>query len=113
MRLLLILSTLTLIACKPSMAERDAFLKPGADKGAGLDPQQFYPQGRRMVYAGYSGQGERDLANGFTVVGPAYGGNNERQAASCEKAKLPYMLQVVRRLKERLTCCARLDSWAW
>jgi hypothetical protein len=94
MRLLLLLSALTFVACKPSMAERDAFLKPATDKGAGLDPNQFYPQGRRMVYAGYSGQGERDLANGFTVVGPAYGGINERQAAVCEKAKLPYILQV-------------------
>lgn len=84
-----------LTGCGPDLRERDAFLRPPAvDRAAGLPADGFYPKGRRMVYAGYSGVGERDLANGFTVVGPAYGAGNERQAAECEKAGRPCIMQI-------------------
>jgi len=33
----------------------------------------FFPHGPKMVFAGYSGNPARDLANGFTVAGPVYG----------------------------------------
>jgi len=47
-----------------------------------------------MLYAGYSGVPARDLAEGFSVAGPAYGGGNEIQSAACEKAGLPHIVQI-------------------
>ena len=47
-----------------------------------------------MLFAGYSGVPERDLAAGFSVVGPAYGGTNETQSAACARAGLPHIVQV-------------------
>lgn len=95
MRLTPALLLLGLVGCAPSNQERDAFLRPPAvDKAAGLSAEGIYPQGRRMLYAGYSGVPARDLANGFSVAGPAYGGGNESQSAACEKAGLPHIVQI-------------------
>lgn len=91
----LLVLVLLLAACKPANPERDAFLRPPAvDRAAGLPADAIYPKGRRMLYAGYSGVGARDLANGFSVVGPAYGPGNEKQAAECAQAGLPCIVQV-------------------
>lgn len=38
-----------------------------------LPPDGIYPQGRKLAFAGYSGDPARDLANGFTLAGPVYG----------------------------------------
>jgi hypothetical protein len=47
---------------------------PGLSTAAEILPADgFYPRGRKMVFAGYSGKPERDLAHGFTVAGPFYG----------------------------------------
>lgn len=45
---------------------------PAKAKGQ-LAADGFFPQGRKMVFAGYSGDPARDLAKGFTVAGPVYG----------------------------------------
>ncbi len=95
MRLTIAVLILALTGCERANPERDAFLRPPAiDKTASLPADGIYPQGRRMLYAGYSGVPARDLANGFSVAGPAYGGNNEDQSAACEKAGLPHIVQI-------------------
>lgn len=95
MRLALAVLTLTLVGCERANPERDAFLRPPpVDKAAALPADGIYPRGRRMLYAGYSGVPARDLANGFSVAGPAYGGGNESQSAACEKAGLPHIVQI-------------------
>jgi hypothetical protein len=38
-----------------------------------LPTDGIYPQGRKLAFAGYSGDPARDLANGFTLAGPVYG----------------------------------------
>ena len=38
-----------------------------------LPPDGIYPQGRKLAFAGYSGDPARDLASGFTLAGPVYG----------------------------------------
>jgi len=38
-----------------------------------LPADGIYPQGRKLAFAGYSGDPARDLANGFTLAGPVYG----------------------------------------
>lgn len=38
-----------------------------------LPADGIFPRGRKLAFMGYSGVPERDLANGFTVAGPAYG----------------------------------------
>ena len=44
-----------------------------AKQAEDLPPEGIYPQGRKLAFAGYSGDPARDLANGFTVAGPVYG----------------------------------------
>ena len=73
----------------------DEFLRPPAkDLAKGLPADGIWPKGRRMLWAGYSGKPERDLAQGFSVVGPAYGVSNQRQVEDCGKAGLPVIAQV-------------------
>ena len=38
-----------------------------------LPADAIYPRGRKLAFMGYSGNPGRDLTNGFTVAGPAYG----------------------------------------
>jgi hypothetical protein len=38
-----------------------------------LPADGIYPQGRKLAFAGYSGDPARDLANGFTLAGPVCG----------------------------------------
>jgi len=44
-------------------------VKPAGD----LPADGIYPQGRKLAFAGYSGDPARDLSNGFTLAGPVYG----------------------------------------
>jgi len=53
----------------------------------------FYPNGSRMVYAGYSGVPGRDLTNGFTVAGPVYGAQ-EKFMQLCIDAGYPVIPQL-------------------
>jgi hexosaminidase len=53
----------------------------------------FYPNGTRMVYAGYSGVPGRDLTNGFTVAGPVYGAQ-EKFMQQCMEAGYPVIPQL-------------------
>lgn len=95
MRLTACLLLLALAGCDRSNPERDAFLRrPAVDKAAALPADGIYPKGRRMLYAGYSGDAKRDLEQGFSVAGPAYGGGNESQSAACDKAGLPHFVQI-------------------
>lgn len=50
-----------------------AFYAPPPDPGAALPADGIYPRGRTLAFMGYSGDPQRDLANGFTVAGPVYG----------------------------------------
>jgi hypothetical protein len=49
------------------------FFAPPPDHSAQLPAEGIFPQGRKMAFMGYSGEPARDLTNGFTVAGPAYG----------------------------------------
>ena len=53
--------------------ETEPFFRAVQLAPAELPADGFYPRGRRMPYMGYSGDPARDLTNGFTVAGPAYG----------------------------------------
>jgi hypothetical protein len=53
----------------------------------------FYPNGTRMVYAGYSGVPARDMTNGFTVAGPVYGAQ-EKFMQQCMEAGYPVFPQL-------------------
>jgi hypothetical protein len=83
-----------LAGCRPDYAERDAFLAPVPDVGAHLPADGIWPKGRKVLVAGYSGVPARDLAAGFSVAGPHYGGGNEAQIAACRKAGLPVIAQI-------------------
>jgi hypothetical protein len=50
-----------------------AFYAAPPDPGAALPADGIFPQGRKLAFMGYSGDPQRDLANGFTVAGPVYG----------------------------------------
>jgi hypothetical protein len=50
-----------------------AFSATPAKSANELSPDGIYPQGRKLAFAGYSGDPARDLANGFTLAGPVYG----------------------------------------
>ena len=50
-----------------------AFSATPAEPASDLPPEGIYPQGRKLAFAGYSGDPARDLANEFTVAGPVYG----------------------------------------
>jgi hypothetical protein len=88
------LLTLALAGCRPDYSERDAFLAPTADTGAQLPAEGIWPKGRKVLVAGYSGVPKRDLAAGFSVAGPHYGGNNESQIAQCRQAGIPVIAQI-------------------
>lgn len=91
----LVLAAAALAAEDTHNPERDAFLSPPiVNLATTLPADGIYPRGQRMLYAGYSGVAARDLANGFSVVGPAYGAGNEAQSAACDKAGLPHIVQV-------------------
>jgi len=90
--LLLILAMAGCGAAEPTGP--DFFRPPATDRSAGLPEDGIYPRGQRMLYAGYSGVPERDLAAGFSVVGPAYGGTNETQSIACDRAGWPHITQV-------------------
>ncbi len=75
-------------------AVMDAFFAIPVDPGAVLSADKFYPQGRRMVFAGYSGQPARDLADGFTVGGPFYGAGNEKESLEAIAAERPCLVQI-------------------
>ena len=50
-----------------------AFSAEPAKPASDLPADGIYPQGRKLAFAGYSGDPARDLANGFTLAGPVYG----------------------------------------
>ncbi len=54
-----------------------SFFDAGPVAPAALPAGAIYPLGRTMLFAGYSGKPERDLANGFTVAGPFYGDQSQ------------------------------------
>ena len=54
-------------------SDAEPFFRAALPASTGLSADGFYPRGRRMPYMGYSGNPARDLTNGFTVAGPAYG----------------------------------------
>lgn len=63
------------------------------NSGWALSPDQLYPQGDLFPIGGYSGQPERDLANGFTWAGPVYR-NHEEFLETCTKVGLPCVYPV-------------------
>lgn len=67
---------------------------PSEVPDAKLPAEGFHPRGRKLLYAGYSGKPERDLANGFTVVGPSYGTANVRESLAAIAAGRPCIVQV-------------------
>lgn len=91
---LLILTGLILAGCRPDYSERDAFLAPAADAGTRLPADGVWPNGRKVLVAGYSGVPRRDLAAGFSAAGPHYGGGNESQIAECRRAGIPVIAQI-------------------
>jgi hypothetical protein len=51
----------------------DAAPAPSPKPPSELPADGIYPRGRKLAFAGYSGDPARDLANGFTLSGPVYG----------------------------------------
>lgn len=58
-----------------------------------LSPKKLFPDGRLFLYAGYSGNPERDLANGFSVAGPFYG-NQDALLEECHRRGFPTIAHI-------------------
>ncbi len=65
----------------PAAATDEAFFQAEPNPGEALDPQGYWPRGRRFVFMGYSGKPAENLRQGFSVAGPVYGD------------QMPYLLQ--------------------
>ncbi len=63
---------LAVLLCGNSLMRVAVSAQP-AVPASDLPADGIYPQGRKLVFAGYSGDPARDLANGFTLAGPVYG----------------------------------------
>lgn len=61
-------------------AQSTGFWKPGPEVPAELTEEQVYPAGRKFPIGGFSGDVDRDMEAGFTIVGPVYSGKEERLA---------------------------------
>lgn len=57
----------------PNKPDACAVSAEPAVSASDLSADGIYPQGRKLAFAGYSGDPARDLANGFTLAGPVYG----------------------------------------
>lgn len=79
MKYLYSIRTAAFVVCLAGMlpANAGSFFDAGPIAPASLPAELIYPRGRTMLFAGYSGKPERDLANGFTVAGPFYGDQKE------------------------------------
>jgi hypothetical protein len=72
LRLAIVTMMLALLLCGNSLVPV-AVSADLATQANDLPPDGIYPQGRKLAFAGYSGDPARDLANGFTLAGPVYG----------------------------------------
>ncbi len=52
--------------------------------------EQVYPQGKLFPFMGYSGVPARDARHGFSVAGPTYSSEQERDLAVAEAAGLRF-----------------------
>ena len=81
--MLLTCLVIPLVADEPRSVSGGFPTSPGQSEAAeALPAKGIYPQGRQLCFAGYSGKPERDLVNGFTVAGPAYG-NRQAHLEQC------------------------------
>ncbi|MHB8898270.1 MAG: hypothetical protein ACYC6Y_05945 [Thermoguttaceae bacterium] len=64
-----------------------------AEPANDLPADGIYPHGRKLAYAGYSGDPARDLANGFTLAGPVYG-DQQPYLERCFAANWPVVAHV-------------------
>jgi len=83
----------TTLTTPPPTTAATAFFAAPPDSGAALPPQGIYPQGRRLAFMGYSGQPQRDLANGFSIAGPVYG-NQDPYVEDCIAHHWPVVVHV-------------------
>ncbi len=67
-----IVTMLSLLLCENSLVPVSISAEP-ATQASDLPADGIYPRGRKLAFAGYSGDPARDLANGFTLAGPVYG----------------------------------------
>jgi hypothetical protein len=119
---------LAVLLCGASLIRVAVSAEPAA--ASDLPADGIYPQGRKLAFAGYSGDPARDLANGFTLAGPVYG-NQQPYLERCFANNWPVIAHIGpsitfndqapscveirsrRRITKSELGCVTTSIWAW